>query len=500
MSIGPMLRFSLPAIALAILTQPAHAQVEPATASPAPSPLMPLAPLPPGLPLPRVVLEPAVSAPAVPAVPVIPTQELPAPPPPPPGPTAGLPYSTPAPPPDTGDKAPFFGWDDGFYLRSADRAFSLRVTGQLQADYRWYVNDNDQKDIDEFLLRRARFGLEATMFKYYDFRFLPDFGQGQTRLQDGYMNSHYWQEFQFTAGTFKQPFSSEQLIQDRYTPLMERSLIDQLVPQRDMGLMMHGQNLFGNRIDYGMAISNGEQNGDTDTNDSKDFNARVAARPFAGWDDSFLKRFQFGMSGGYGLEHEPANPSSLHTPANVTFFQFLSNVMANGTRWRISPEMAYFVGSFGMSAQDFHMEQKFQASAGAPTVRIPFDGFYVQATYLLTGEERTGYSQQIAPRHPFNPIGEDKGLGAWELVGRVSWLQASDAVFTPGKTQLADPAVSANGATEMTLGYNWYMNKWVRFQFNWEHAWFDRKVKLGTVPNGLLWSQDTIMTRLQFVF
>src|SRR5207244_7331098 len=131
---------------------------------------------------------------------------------------------------------------------------------QLQADYRWYTDPADTKDIDGFLLRRARFGLEAVLFKYYEFRFLPDFGAGQTRLQDGYMNVHYRDDFQVTAGKFKQPFSYEQLIQDRFTPLMERSLIDQLVPARDLGVMVHGQNLFAGRLDYALAVSNGVQN------------------------------------------------------------------------------------------------------------------------------------------------------------------------------------------------------------------------------------------------
>src|SRR5437879_581048 len=46
------------------------------------------------------------------------------------------------------------GWDDGFYLRSQDQTFSLRLTGQLQVDYRGYENDNDHGDVDTFLMRR----------------------------------------------------------------------------------------------------------------------------------------------------------------------------------------------------------------------------------------------------------------------------------------------------------------------------------------------------------
>jgi phosphate-selective porin OprO/OprP len=392
------------------------------------------------------------------------------------------------------------GWDDGFYLRSPDRRFSLRVTGQLQADYRWFADAHDLSDTSGFVLRRARFGLEATLFKFYEFRFLPEFGAGQTRLQDGYMNVRYWDTFQFTMGRFKQPFSYEQLIQDRFTPLMERSLIDQVVPQRDLGLMLHGQNLFDGILDYGIAVSNGVTNGDADTNESKDVNARVAVRPFARWEGNPLRRLQIGMSGGWGVESEPATPNTLRTPAGVAFFRFNRDVLADGVRSRLSPEVAYFLGPFGVAAQYFHMEQKFRADEDGPIVRVPFDGFYVMTSCLITGEERTGYSQQIAPRRPFDPLCGCHGCGAWEVLGRVSRIQAGDIVFEPGPARLSNPADFSNAATETTLGFNWYLNRWVRVQFNWEHAWFDQPVRLGPGAAGRMSSQDTLMTRLQFIF
>ena len=94
----------------------------------------------------------------------------------------------------------------------------MKFTGQIQLDYRDFVNTKDRTDIDTFLLRKARFGLEATLFQYYEFRFLPDFGQGTSIIQDCFMNIHYWDEFQLETGRFKQPVSYEQLIQDRYVP------------------------------------------------------------------------------------------------------------------------------------------------------------------------------------------------------------------------------------------------------------------------------------------
>ena len=59
------------------------------------------------------------------------------------------------------------------------------------------------------------------------------------------------------AGKFKEPFSYEQLIQDRFVPTMERSIIDQLVPARDEGVMIHGQKLFEDRFDYAVGVFNG---------------------------------------------------------------------------------------------------------------------------------------------------------------------------------------------------------------------------------------------------
>src|SRR5438128_8860247 len=110
------------------------------------------------------------------------------------------------------------GWDDkrGFFLRSPDDRFTLRLTGQIQADYRAFLDGIDYTDIDSFLVRRARLGIEANMFGAYEFRLLPDFSNAQApgvnasnRIQDAYMNVHYWDEFQVEVGKFKQPFSYE---------------------------------------------------------------------------------------------------------------------------------------------------------------------------------------------------------------------------------------------------------------------------------------------------
>jgi phosphate-selective porin OprO/OprP len=397
------------------------------------------------------------------------------------------------------------GWNNGFYVQSPDQRFVFRVTGQIQTDYHAYLNPYDRTDIDTFLLRRARFGLEATLYNYYEFRFLPDFGVGKALIEDAYLNIHYWDAFQFEVGKFKQPFSYEQLIQDRYVPTLERSLIDQLVPQRDVGAMVHGEKLLDRHLDYEFAISNGVINGDTDFNNNKDFNARIALHPFgADYQPPALRFLEIGMSAGWGDQNQPVQPSTLVTPLGVRWFTFNPTVLAYGLRDRYSPELSYFLGPVGLAAQYFHMDQEMIASTTGPAARhrvdVTANGWYALATLLLTGERRTGYSQAIDPVRPFDPRYPISHPGAWELVGRVSELRLGSDVFTPGAFQLANPATNAPGATEMTLGFNWYFNRLVRMQLNWEHSWFDSAVQLGPGPSNRLHQQDAIGTRFQVIF
>ena len=395
---------------------------------------------------------------------------------------------------------PLAGWNEGFYLRSDDHSYELHLTGQLQVDYREFPEDvNTATSPDTFLIRRARLGIEAKVLDYYEFRLLPDFAGTSIAksITDAYINVHYWDALQVEMGKFKQPFSYEQLVQDRYTPFMERSLIDQLTPQRDEGLMVHGRKLFGDRLDYALAISNGDQNDSTiDSNNSKDFNTRLVVRPFNDPCFDLLRGLQFGVSYGVGIENQAVSPNTLSTPATVEWFAYNNGVLANGVRSRASPELEYFHGPLGFATQYFIEDQQLQASAAKPLFHVQSNGFYAMASYLLTGETRVDYTQQISPLRPFQPYAPVAMPGAWEVLLRVSRLDVDPAAFAAG---LATPGQSSLEATECTLGVNWYLNMWVRAQFNWEHAWFAEPIKFGSEPFPLH-SEDALYTRFQVIF
>jgi phosphate-selective porin OprO/OprP len=413
------------------------------------------------------------------------------------------------------------GWSDpdGFFLRSPNDSFLMRVTGQIQADYRSYDNGNDATDFDSFLVRRARLGVEGSVFKYWEYRLLPDFSNGQSntvdvatpRILDAYVNAHFWDEFQVEAGKFKQPFSYEQLVQDRFIPTVERSLIDQLTPARDVGVMVHGQKLFGNRIDYAFSVFNGEINDDYDQNNGKDLAARVVVRPL-NFDSlpECLRGLQLGIAYSWGSDNEPitnTTPNTVRTPDQVPFLVFSSGVRSDGVRSRLSPEFVYFWQQLGFAAQYYYGEQHFLPAAGAPfLVSVPESGFYVMASYLLTGETRTTYSQPVVPFNDFDARHPFASPGAWEIIARVSELRYGNDIFQTFKVgkhtygPLADPTLYSQGATEFDVGFNWFLNKYIRVELAYEHDWFLEPVRLGTGASGRVDHDDSIITRLQLAF
>jgi phosphate-selective porin OprO/OprP len=274
-------------------------------------------------------------------------------------------------------------------------------------------------------------------------------------------------------------------------------MIDQLTPQRDEGIMIHGDKLFDKKFDYAAAVSNGDQNDSTiDNNNHKDFNGRLVFHPLNGPCDDLLTHLSFGVSGGVGVENESVSPSVLTTPATVEFFSFNNGVLANGVRYRLSPELTYFYHSLGFAAQYYEQQQELQVSAGRPTVDVPIRGYYFMTSYFLTGEHRTDYSEQIDPIRPFSPSAPGCETGALEILGRVSQLNVGEEAFID---HLATPGISALDCTETTLGLNWYLNKWVRAQFNYEHAWFKEPMQIGNAPKPLK-EEEAFYTRLQLTF
>jgi phosphate-selective porin OprO and OprP len=192
---------------------------------------------------------------------------------------------------------------NGFSFRSADTNFVVALRGVLQADSRTFFNDGGIKGNDGFLLRRARPILQGTVYRDFDFLFVPDFGGSTVQIVDAYLNYRYRPELQLQAGKFKSPVGLEHLQADVNTSFNERSLATDLVPNRDLGVELHGD-LFGGVVSYAAGIFDGAPDySSTTTNadyeDNKAFAGRLFVQPLKTSSLTALQGFGFGLGGSY---------------------------------------------------------------------------------------------------------------------------------------------------------------------------------------------------------
>ena len=374
--------------------------------------------------------------------------------------------------------AGFDGWTPTF--KSADGQHKIDLHGRINFDVRAYKDDAraldsnrsngkpDRNDLlTRMLLRRARLGVDATFFKYLDLKFEGEFSEvgsaanadSKFQLTDGYAELRYWPEFRVRGGQFKVPFSFEELTSSRFIDFVERSVVNNLVPARDVGAMTHGS-LFGGTLEYAAGIFNGTGQNNPELNDSKDSVGRLLVRPFKLIDIPLLQNLHLAGHMTYGDQDKG---QSLRGRTDGRF-EFFPRVPTSGDRVRYGFEAVHAYGPFGLYGEYVKTaeERKGLGSGGSDLADVDGRGWYVAGTWLLTGEEKI-HGKAPKVKKNFDP--RTGGLGALELVARFAQLDfdSDDLLSSPGE----------NGVDALTVGFNWYLSPNARLMFNWGQNWFD---------------------------
>jgi phosphate-selective porin OprO/OprP len=400
---------------------------------------------------------------------------------------------TSTPPPDNAPLRFHFG-RDGFAFGTQDGKNELRIRAVLHVDGRAYFGDV-QPMADTFLVRRARPYIEATLFGIADLRLLLDFAQGQSMLLDGYVELHPWRWLRLRAGRFRVPIGLEWLQSDSTTALVERSLASDLVPQRDLGVMLNGDVADGT-LCYSLALLNGAPdagNGpDFDPQSEKDYVARIFVRPLrpiqrAGWTN-----LGFGVAGSYGQVNGTATATALPTYRSTgqqPIFSYITNTstpgattVAAGDRWRVSPQLYWYVGPVGLMAEYVLSSQSVQRMGMSADIQNR--AWNLTGSFVLT-LERASYDG-VVPKHPIDF--RHWSFGAFEIAFRYSELRIDDAAFPT----FADPNTSVRSARELAGGLNWYLTENVKLMLS-----FHRTDYLGGAMGGDREPENALLGRLQ---
>jgi phosphate-selective porin len=151
--------------------------------------------------------------------------------------------------------------------------------------------------IDGFDIRRARVDVKGVISPYWSYRVQFDLA-GSPKLIDAYTELKINDLLNFTVGQAKIPFSLENLTSSNKLEMIDRSqAVEALVARgkdvignhngRDIGVQLGGTILkVQDRplIDYRLGIYNGTGINTTDTNEKKDFAARLITHPITGLD------------------------------------------------------------------------------------------------------------------------------------------------------------------------------------------------------------------------
>jgi len=403
----------------------------------------------------------------------------------------------------------------GFSFASADTNFVFKLRGLIQLDSRTFFGDNNLlQGNDSFLLRRARPIIEGTVFRDFDFQFVPDFAGSATTIFDANLNYRLRPEFQLKFGKFKSPIGFEQLQSDATLPFNERSLASALVPTRVVGVQLWGDIADG-VASYAVGVFNGtgdNRNANAnDFGDDKELAVRIFVQPFKQREDSALQGIGFGLGGSYsrvkgntlGLPNTTGGTlPGYATDGQQQFFAYnpiTGTVFADGNHWRLAPQASYLEGPFGLLGEYTISNQEVVNGTTLARAALEHTAWQVSAQWVLTGE-----AASFAGITPLRPFDFKAGRwGAWQLVARYGQLNIDDNTFG----SFANPLTSANSATAWGLGLNWWLNKNVRVLASYSHTTFGGGGSFNTadpksVPQGIVTQkdEDVLFTRVQISF
>ena len=180
-----------------------------------------------------------------------------------------------------------------------------------------------------------------------------------------------------------------------------------------------------------------------------------------------------------------------------------NDVLANGFRNRIHPQMVWGYRAFGVLADWTQTSQQLvfaqDTQGGTPpipvnngpdkTVTQTNSASQISFIYNLTQEEFNLF--HFVPNMPFHPF-EKNAYGGWQLVFRLSGLNLDPSVFNDTATYtlnnqqytyyyFVDPRISVQKANTWSIGFNWYWNQFLRISSEYDQTNFVGGCSTGAV-------------------
>ena len=359
------------------------------------------------------------------------------------------------------------GWENGILkLRSKDGKFMTRFDVRMYINGAYFFEDKNEMSNGTHL-RKARFAMKTKLWEVWRAEWDIDIAEGEVETKDMYVSYTGFNNSHIKLGHFKMPLGLNELTSSRYQTFVERAYpMMAFETDRRVGLEY---STWGNNYNLRAAVYG--QSMDVVKNKTKDETGNgVAARfVYAPLRTEDLT-VHAGLAGVYQLPDDENNAIEIKSEPETKIGDV--EILDTGTIFDVD----YFTkaGLEGAAAyKNFSVQGEYVRMdvmrSGINPVNdqankdAMFDGGYVFASWILTGESRPwdetqGEFGQIIPNC--------NKLGAWEVALRYSHLNLSDT----------NAGILGGMANNFTLGVNWYPNPNIRFMLNYtmvqnsEHA------------------------------
>ncbi len=382
-------------------------------------------------------------------------------------------------------------WDNGLFFQSPDGAFTLNIGGRvfvdwadLDADDEFYAigescecgdfsyrEDFREWAGDQVELRSTRLHMAGTAYGVVGYRLEVEFDSSGDSCSCGYArddvsvtDAYMTVDELLPAGVIKighqkEPFSLEMVTSQRFITFMERALpVAYNAPGRNTGISV-SDTASDERVTWAAGVFVDGRRGTTE--DGVALTGRATWLPHYENDGRELVHV--------GAAYTHRDPDEYET-ALVLAEAHLFDPLCCGA-WCIDPvddastlglEAATVFGPLSLQGEYFTGDVNGDKGASD----IDSDGYYVYASYFLTGENRvynrsTGGFDRVTPNNNFDG---DGGWGAWEVAVRYSEA-------TSEKNSSYKEDVTLDG---LTFGLNWYLNPNMRFMLNYVTQGIDK--------------------------
>ena len=404
-------------------------------------------------------------------------------------------------------------------IRTADNRFQLAFRGRFQFDSGLFFQDHDLspevtvgRDLRNGAnFRRAQIGVEGRVYRDFNYEFVFDFGSSGTErsgqiylLRVAYTGIPF---FTINAGAIQPKFTLDDSTSSAEITFLERaSIINALLDpfggsdsRRGLELIYQRSDLFkgGDNLLISTAFT-GERIANVKTDDEgSQLTGRIAYR----FHSDERSNYQIGFDGARilnkpnGLLSFGDRPETRVDGTQLVGFGFpgLQSAVQAKTGWLYGAEAAMNYGPLYLSGEYY----RYRLDRTDPSLKDPeFGGWYLQASYFLTGEARPYLPASAAWGSPavVSPFALDSGSwGSWEIKARYSNNDFNALIGDP----LAANSVFGGEQNIITLGANWYLNRNLRWMFDYLIVDVDRQNS-----NGQQVGQDfsAFVNRLQFSF